>query len=82
MRELSGSVSSLGATAVKKGFWNCTENTVPWKELVHTAAAPRNQPRNSAGPASSTHRAVGTTLRRMPQSCTTGSPVRSDSART
>ena len=35
-RELSGAAISAGATAVKKGFWNWTENTVPWKELVHT----------------------------------------------
>lgn len=36
VRELSGAAISAGATAVKKGFWNWTENTVPWKELVHT----------------------------------------------
>ena len=36
VRELSGAASSLGATAVKKGFWNWTENTVPWKEFVQT----------------------------------------------
>ena len=36
VRELSGTAISAGATQVKKGFWNWTENTVPWKELVHT----------------------------------------------
>ena len=36
VRERSGSWSSAGATAVKKGRWNWTENTVPWKELVQT----------------------------------------------
>ena len=36
VRELSGAASSAGAAAVKKGLRNWTENTVPWKELVHT----------------------------------------------
>ena len=34
VRERSGSASSAGATLVKKGLWNWTEKTVPWKEFV------------------------------------------------
>ena len=36
VRESSGAFRSEGAAAVKKGLPNCTENTVPWKELVQT----------------------------------------------
>ena len=32
----AGADSSAGETVVKKGRWNWTENTVPWKELVTT----------------------------------------------
>ena len=60
---------------MKKGLPNWTEKTVPWKELVQTKLAPRKRPKNSAGPASSTSLAPGTTGRRMPQSWTTGRPV-------
>ena len=35
VRDRSGADSSAGETVVKKGRWNWTENTVPWKELVH-----------------------------------------------
>ena len=36
VRDRSGADSSAGETVVKKGRWNWTENTVPWKELVTT----------------------------------------------
>ena len=38
-RTYQGEASSRGETAVKKGFWNWMENTVPWKELVQTKLA-------------------------------------------
>jgi|GEM_PF-3924802 len=81
MREKVGSARSLGDMEVKKSFWNWREKAAPWKELVTTAEACRNRPKNSRGPASKTSSAAPSIFRRAPASCTMGQPVRADRAK-
>ena len=81
MREKVGSLRSLGDIEVKKFFRNWREKAAPWKELVTTAEAYRNRPRNSRGPASKTISEAPSIFRRAPASWTMGQPVRRDRAR-